>query len=174
MKTVAVGKLGRIVYAHLEPEEDLYEAILRIAEEQNIQTGLVMDITGGLSRVRLSMPVEGGPVESAPGIIEFEGLTEAMGHGIIGRTVDSWSSEKSGIENVAGRTYAHVHISVTSAGRTHTGHLIEGCKVRSVHPISHFTIVLAEVEGVDLEFRCSEETAADYPRGIPIHRLEQL
>lgn len=174
MKSIATGSIGRIIYAHLEPEEDLYQAILDIAETEKINAGLVLDITGGLSRVRLSMPIEAGPVESAPGVIELEGLTEAMGSGIIGRTIDSWSSEKSGIENVAGQPYAHVHMSVTTAGQTHTGHLIHGCKVRSVHPNSHFTIVLAEVEGVNLEFRSSEETASDYPHGIPFHRLEQL
>lgn len=174
MKTLATGRIGRVIYAHLEPEEDLYEAILATAERENIRTGLVLDITGGLSKVRLSMPIESGPVDSAPGIIELEGLTEAMGSGVIGQTIDSWSSDKSGIANVAGQPYAHVHMSVTTAGQTHTGHLIHGCHIRSVHPISHFTMVLAEVEGVNLEFRVTEETTDNYPQGIPIHHLEQL
>jgi len=62
----------------------------------------------------------------------------------------------------------------TKAGKTYMGHLIKGCIVRSLHQKSHFTIVLARMEGVLLNFRVSRETTDRYPNGIPIHDLVQI
>jgi hypothetical protein len=46
--------------------------------------------------------------------------------------------------------------------------------VRSVHPKSHFTIVLARTEGAVLNVRLSKEKTAKYPKGIPIHDLQSV
>lgn len=165
------GRLGKVVYVQLEPNEDLYEAVLATAEEEGIRTGLVMDITGGLAKWRLSMPVEASDVASTPGVKSMEGLTEASGQGILGWAVDSYISEDSGVHIEAGRPFAHVHMSVTTAGETWLGHLIPGCEIRSVHPTSHFAIVIAEVEGVQLNFRMSEDSRPNYPDGVPIYEL---
>jgi predicted DNA-binding protein with PD1-like motif len=171
METIARGTLSKVVYAHLSPGEDLYRAILDVAEQEGIKTGLVLSITGGLAKVRLSMPMEAESVESPPGILELDGTAEASGHGLIGQTLDSWSSPRSGIENVEGQPYLHVHVTATVAGHTYCGHLIDGCIVRSMHEKSHFTIALAAVEGVQLNFRVSQETMDTYPQGIPYHEV---
>lgn len=170
-EVVARGKLTDVVYAQLKPEEDLYLALLDIARQEGIETGLVLDITGALSRVRLSLPLKTGEAGQLPGVIELEGMFEASGHGIIGRTLDTYDGGASGIINRQGEPYIHVHLTVTQADKTYCGHLIDGCRVRSVHPKSHFTVVLARVEGVELNFRVSEERTPTYPRGIPYHEL---
>jgi len=172
--TIAHARLGRVIYAQLSPGEDLYEAIKEVVRREKIKTGLVLSITGGLSKVRMSMPVKQESVESTPGLIELSGTAEASGHGLIGQTMDSWASPSSGIFNQAGEPYVHVHLTVTVAGKTYCGHLIEGCVVRSLVEKSHFTIALAEVEGAVLNFCVNRTTTAAYPSGIPYHELIEV
>lgn len=174
MQKIATGKIGRIIYAQFSPGEDLYLGLLDVIQQERIQTGLVLDITGGLSKIRLSAPSKKEDVAAAPGFIEQEGSTEVSGHGIVGLTKETYISTKSGIVNNVGEPYIHVHVAVCCAGQMHVGHLIDGCIVRSVYEKSHFTVVIAEVEGVELNFRVSEETTANYPNGIPYHELLQL
>ena len=50
-------------------------------------------------------------------------------------------------------------------------HLIDGYKVRSLHPQSHFVAVIAEAEGVQLTFHCAQETTEQYPHGLPYYKL---
>jgi predicted DNA-binding protein with PD1-like motif len=174
MHSVVSAQLGRIVYAHLEPEEDVLLAIEEVIEREQLGTGIILAITGAVSRARLSLPVQKEAVSSSPGFIEFEGLSEVQGGGYFGRNVDSWSNDTSQITFVAGRPHIHCHMAVATAGTTYVGHLIEGCKVRSVYPQSHFVVVLAEAVGVDLTLHCSEETTEAYPKGIPYYTLAAL
>jgi len=165
--------MGKIVYAHLEPGEDLYQALMEVVETEDIKTGLVMDITGGLTEVRLSMPTHGYlRHKHVPGVIEMDGLSEVSGHGIIGRGMADWSFPFGGIENVKDKPYLHVHLSVTAQGVSHTGHLIDGCRVMGNpdEAPSHFTVVLAEVDGVNLEFHATEKTER-YRHGLAYHKL---
>ena len=67
----------------------------------------------------------------------------------------------------------HIHATITVAGETFMGHLIEGCIVRSLHKQSHFTITLAKTEGATLKFDVTKTVTAKYPTGIPIHELVQ-
>lgn len=176
MQALASGNIKRLVYVQLAPGDDLYQALLDAVRSEGIKTGLVLDITGGLSEIRLSTPTKKESVNQAPGLIELkdQGSAEVTGHGIVGLTKETYHAPKSGIFNNAGEPYVHVHVSVSCAGNTYCGHLIDGCIVRSVYEWSHFTIVLAEVEGVELSFRVSEETTDAYPKGIPYHELIQL
>ena len=113
-------------------------------------------------------------MDAPPGVMEFEGMMECSGVGTIGKTRDTYDSEKvSGIVYREGEPNLHIHLTVTHAGKTYMGHLIEGCLVRSVHPISHFTIVLARTPGALLNFRVSKEKTEKYPMGVPIHDLVQ-
>jgi predicted DNA-binding protein with PD1-like motif len=171
MHTVVSAQLGRIVYAHLEPEEDVLLAIQDVIEQEKLGTGIILAITGAVSRARLSCPVKAEAVDSSPGFIEFEGLSEVQGGGYFGRNVDSWSNDTSQISFEAGRPHIHCHMAVANAGTTYVGHLIEGCKVRSVHPQSHFVAVLAEAVGVDLTLHCSDSTTEAYPNGIPFYNV---
>ncbi|WP_210495310.1 PPC domain-containing DNA-binding protein [Microvirga antarctica] len=172
--TIAHARVTDIIYAQLSPDGDLYNEIMEIARRENIKTGFILNIVGGLRKARLSMPVEATVTDAPPGVREFEGLMECSGVGTIGQTLETYDSEgTSGILYKAGDPNLHIHMTITVAGETYMGHLIEGCLVRSLHPKSHFTIVLAKTEGATLNFKVSRETTERYPRGIPIHELVQ-
>lgn len=167
------AKPTEIIYAQLSQGADLYQSLLELVRKENIKTGLVIDITGGLSKVRLSLPVKETSVEATPGIIELSGTAEASGHGIIGQTLETYDSPSSGITNNKGEPYVHVHLSIQQADRTLCGHLIDGCMIRSLHKKSHFTIAVMRTEGALINFRVSKETTTAYPKGIPYHELIQ-
>jgi predicted DNA-binding protein with PD1-like motif len=172
---LAHAKITDIIYAQLPKDGDLYNEIMEIARRENIKTGFVLNIVGGLRKARLSMPVQATSTESQPGVMEWEGLMECSGVGTIGQTVETYDSEgSSGIVYRAGEPNLHIHLTITHAGKTYMGHLIEGCLVRSLHAQSHFTIVLAKTEGAVLNFKVSKERTEAYPKGIPIHDLQQL
>lgn len=166
-----VGKLGKIVFAQLSPGADLYNSIVDVCKAEQIETGLILNITGALTRTRLSTPVRKDRVEAPPEFIELEGLAEATGTGYIGRSVDSWKSDVSQITITEGDPFLHVHLVVCVGGETHCGHLIEGCLVRSLHPKSHFVVVIADTEGIDLSFHRDDNTVETYPNGLPYYEL---
>ena len=172
---IAHARITDVIYAQLPQNGDLYNEIMEIARRENIKTGMILNIVGGLQKARLSMPVTTTSVESQPGIREFDGLMECSGVGTIGHNVDTYDSEgSSGIVYRAGEPNLHIHLTITLAGQTFMGHLIEGCIIRSLHKQSHFTIILAKTEGAQLDFKVSKETTAKYPKGIPIHDLRQV
>jgi predicted DNA-binding protein with PD1-like motif len=169
---IARAQMGEVIWAQLDRDADLYDEIMEICERENIRSGIVLNIVGGLRKARLSMPVNATDVDAQPGVIELEGMIEAQGVGTIGYTVDTYDSEKkSGILYKAGTPNLHIHMTVTHAGKTYMGHLLNGCIVRSLHDKSHFTIVLAKTPGALLNFKVSKETTSQYPLGIPIHDL---
>ncbi|WJR77274.1 PPC domain-containing DNA-binding protein [Bradyrhizobium sp. NP1] len=172
---IAKARVTDIIYAQLSKDADLYNEIMEICRRENISTGYVLNVIGGLRKARLSMPVKADSNDAPPGVREWEGgLIECQALGIIGRTVATYDSEKvSGIINRAGEPYLHVHATITVAGETFMGHLIEGCIVRSLDKQSHFTITLAKTEGATLNFDVTKTVTAKYPTGIPIHELVQ-
>ncbi len=168
----AHARITDIIVAQLDPDGDIYDEIMAIAKEHQIETGFVINIVGGLRKARLSLPLTKGAVEAQPGVIELEGLMECSGFGPLGMNRDTYDSEgASGIVYREGEPYIHVHLTVTHEGKTYMGHLIEGCQVRSLHENSHFTIMIAKTEGAMLNFRVSKERTGAYPQGIPIHDL---
>ena len=172
---IAKAKIGEVIWAQLDADADLYDEIMEICRREKIESGIVLNIVGGLRKARLSMPVSETDPEAPPGVLELSGMMECAGFGTIGRTIDTYDSEKvSGIKYVAGTPNLHIHLTVTQAGKTYMGHLINGCLVRSLHKKSHFTIVLARTEGAVLNFRVSKETTAKYPMGLPIHDLQSV
>ncbi|MGB3832671.1 MAG: PPC domain-containing DNA-binding protein [Mesorhizobium sp.] len=175
VEVIAKASMGEVIWAQLDADGDLYDEIMEICRRENIETGIVLNIVGGLRKARLSMPVNATDFEAPPGVLELEGMMECSGVGIIGKTVETYDSEDiSGIYYEGGTTNLHIHLTVTHAGRAYMGHLIKGCVVRSLHPKSHFTIVLARTEGALFNFRVSKETTDKYPRGIPYHELVPL
>jgi predicted DNA-binding protein with PD1-like motif len=178
MRKLATGRLGRVIYAHLAPGEDVYKAVIEIARDEQISTGLVLDITGGASQLRLTLPKaprEAGEGNRPPEVIEVQGLAEVMGSGIIGQVQEDFTSKDGHVHYAKGDPYAHIHVSATASdGKTYTGHLVEGTLVRSVIPESHFTIALAEVEGVQLDLMVKSSASDDYPSGVPYHRLTSV
>lgn len=171
MHSVVPAQIGRIVFAHFEPGEDVHDGLIDVIEHERLASGLILTITGAVSEGRLSLPQRPEGVHESPGFIEFSGLSEVQGSGYFGRNVDDWRNDKSQIRFEKGRPHIHCHMAVSNAGTSYVGHLIQGCKVRSVHPISHFVAVLAETPGVDLTLHCSEETNEQYPYGIPYYNV---
>lgn len=171
---IAKAQMGEVIWAQLDRDGDLYDEIMEICKREDIRAGVVLNIVGGLHKARLSLPVESTGFDAQPGILELEGMMEAQGIGTIGFSVDTYdSSSKSGIVYHAGEPNLHIHMTITHEGKSYMGHLLQGCLVRSLHPRSHFTIVLAKTPGALLNFRVSEEKTSAYPNGIPIHDLVQ-
>lgn len=171
MHSAVSATVGKVVFAHLEPGEDVLLALIDVIEREQLKSGLIMAVTGAVSEGRLSLPRQPEGVDESPGFITFTGLSEVQGGGYFGWNSDEWRNDKSQIHFEKGRPHIHCHMSVSNAGVAYVGHLIEGCKVRSVHPISHFVAVLAETPGVDLTLHSSEETTAQYPHGIPYYNV---
>ena len=174
METIVVGSLGRVAYLHLEPGEDVLAGITNGIAELGMVAGVVLAVTGAVSNTRLSLAVDvNASVEDPPGFVEHAGTAEVDGCGYFGRTQDSWSSEVSQIRYESGMPFVRVHMTAALADRTVAGHLIEGCRVRSVHPSSHFIVVVAEVDGVDLVYRRGGKAMPGYPMGAPFYELRQ-
>jgi len=171
MHSVVPATTGKVVFAHLEPGEDVLLALYEVIEQQQLSSGVILAITGAVSEGRLSLPVKAEGVTESPGFMEFTGLSEVQGGGYFGWNSDNWHNDKSQIKFEKGRPHIHCHMAVSNAGKSYVGHLIEGCKVRSVYPISHFIAVLAETPGVDLTLHCSEEKNDQYPHGIPYYNI---
>jgi predicted DNA-binding protein with PD1-like motif len=132
-----IGKISDIIYLRLDKDQDLYEAIKQAARDYDIKTGVVIDITGGLTKGRFQKFVSKGD-HAKMDIVEIEGPIESSGHGYVGMTEGS------------NEPYVHVHITGTTADETICGHLMPGTLVRSHMDVTHFTIILGKVEGVSL------------------------
>ena len=169
MSTVAKARIGNIYLVQLEPDADLLLSIREAIRENNIETGVILDITGGLTRARVQKFKEVGPPLLGVHIVDIPGPMEVSGHGIIGLT--RGSGGPAGHKD--GQPYVHCHITMTSGEQTLCGHLMEGSYVRSRPGKSHFTIVLAAFEGARLTLVVPPK-AADGPAANVYHELEQL
>jgi hypothetical protein len=52
------ARVTDIIYAQLSQDADLYNEIMEICRRENITTGCVLNVVGGLRKSRLSMPVK--------------------------------------------------------------------------------------------------------------------
>jgi predicted DNA-binding protein with PD1-like motif len=178
LTSVACGKMDSVIYARLEPHADLYRELKRLCKEHDIRTGVVMTVTGALEKARLQLMDTSLAKTGTPKVVELTGPFEASGHGIVGRFREG---DSGGIFNgeEAGSAYLHVHLTVTLGfgedAKTYCGHLMEGCTVRSNHPVSHFTIVLGKVAGVQLDLAVDREAAMPgYADGLRYHALAEI
>jgi predicted DNA-binding protein with PD1-like motif len=174
MRTIQAGRLGRVFFARLAPGDDVYRSVIEIAKSEGIRAGVVLDMTGAATRLRVSLPKSSTAGERPPQVLEVDGLAEILGSGIIGRVENEFVSADGEVRYLEGEPYAHIHVSATVNGETYTGHLVEGTLVRSVIPTSHFTIALAEVEGIDFALDVEKSLSEDYPSGVPFHTLAPL
>ncbi len=149
-----VGRMGRTVVTQLEQGEDLLVAIRGVVNRHNIKAGVVHSITGSLTHAVLQKFVEG---QKTIGLLELNGDMEISGHGIVGRVHAPGTGKVPFAVGryVDGEAYVHVHLTITTPSQTVCGHLMEGCLIRSVHRISHFTIMISEIEGVALLMRAA-------------------
>ena len=171
MSLVVKGRLADLIYARFDPGEDLLSGIQSICKDHGIQTGVVISITGALVKARLQRyPEKEIPGGSSGEVVDIPGPLEATGAGIIGETYAPSLGQKpfnTTGRYVHGEPYVHIHLVVTSARETVCGHLMEGCPVRSRNPnFTHFTIVIARTEGVQLRMVTDEKGF-----GRPYHDL---
>ncbi|MGY4408156.1 PCC domain-containing protein [Bradyrhizobium sp. USDA 3315] len=171
------GKVEEIIYARLEPGDDLLRALWEICKKHDVKTGILLDATGSMKNCVLQR----FPHESHGGagidVVDVQGPLEVSAHGIIGM---GWVPDESVTPHPAiarkGTTgfgfggfeghetpYCHVHVTVTSASETVCGHLMEGSLLNpkpypdKIDPISkrgnvpeHFSVAIAKVSGVIL------------------------
>ncbi|MGX7680826.1 PCC domain-containing protein [Jatrophihabitans sp. DSM 45814] len=152
MPKVVSGDIERVIYARFDAGADLLLSLREVIKSENITTGLILDLTGALNVARLQHFKELGDPESKVSVVEIPGPMEASGGGIIGRCVGT-----GGVGGyVDGEPYVHCHLTVNSSVHTFMGHLMEGTIIRAPHygrgnTKSHFTVVLGQVRGVDLQ-----------------------
>lgn len=168
------GRLSEVYLVRLEPQDDVLRATQAAIRELGIKTGVILDITGSVTQARVQRFKRVGPWQEIPvEVVEVPGPLEASGHGIIGQT--EGSGGVGGYRH--GEPYIHCHVNLTSAEQTICGHLMEGTYVRSHHPKSHFTVVLAAIEGALLtKFMDVENPIEETPGKFRVsgyHKLEQ-
>ena len=150
MVSTVSGKLSEIIFARFEPGEDLRQGLLAVIKQKEIKSGVVLSITGALERAIVQHFRGVGEPSISVELIEVPGPLEVSGHGIIGQVEAPAFGDTSfgvGDDFVHGEPYLHVHLTATSAKETVCGHLMDGSLVRSIHPTSHFTVVLGRIEG---------------------------
>lgn len=162
MHALAVGQVGRVVAAHFEPGEDLLDGLREVLRAHRIRTGFVPTITGQLSRARVRRFGANPSAERPTEVVELDGPLEVSGSGIFGMVEAPELGDRpftlSG--NRHGEPYLHLHITVTSRHETISGHVAAGTLVNSFHPVSHFTVFLVEVTGIDLQLRCDVDAGS--------------
>ena len=151
-----VTRFGRVVMTRLDPGADLMAAVKDVCRRQEIRAGVVLSITGSLEEAVVQKFAPGRHTVHS---VRVPGPIEVSGHGILGRIHAPEQGDKpfSFSGYVHGDVYAHVHHTMTSATETICGHAMPGCLVRSHHPVSHFTIMVAEIEGVGLDLAYDAE-----------------
>jgi predicted DNA-binding protein with PD1-like motif len=177
MRQTQTGKIAEVIYARLEPGEDLLLALWDICKENDVQTGLLLDATGAMDKVLVqrwpSVDSTTQKAHSQPDIdfVEIPGPAEITAQGIIGlgaipdqsvprpeilaKSVGQTGFGPFGFEG-DGTPYIHVHITVTNGSETVCGHLMEGSPIHGAMDWgaggapSHFTVVIGKVTGVVL------------------------
>ena len=141
------GKFSEVIYVQIEKDADLLAALKQAVVENDIKTGIVIDITGGLIKARLQkFETKSHDPKLRIGVVDMEGPLKASGHGLIGMTRGTGGMG----EYEDGTPYVKVHMVVSSCDETYCGQLMPGTIVRSHLGVSHFTVVLAKVENVSL------------------------
>jgi predicted DNA-binding protein with PD1-like motif len=163
---------GRTVITRLKPGADLMQSIKDICARNEIRAGVVLSITGSLEQAVVQ---KFAPGEHTVHSVTVPGPIEVSGHGILGRVTAPEQDKPFSFSGYRdGDVYAHVHLTMTSATETICGHAMPGCLIRSHHPVSHFSIIIAELEGVGLELAFDPEVNARGNGWGVYHRLSWL
>lgn len=159
MATTLPGQFQEVILAQFGPDEDLLEGLTDIARKENIRTGVILGILGGLTEATLGYFAQIGNMDETR--VEYRhvpGPLECTGHGTIG------------IEE-SGEPYVHVHLTVTNGSMTTSGHVKPGCLVRALQERSHFTVPIVRISGVELRSGWNEERRAAGLPGASYHEL---
>lgn len=179
-RLVESGKIEEIIYARLEPGEDLLKALWEICVEKDIRTGVILEGSGALRNFRCQrFPRNSKSCKTVIDIVDYEGPLEANVQGIIGRCYlekgmglpdlvpivpgvleedsDRWNMMGYQDPGGTGAPYIHAHMCVTNKDVTVLGHLMTGTFIESVgqkHNVpSHFTVVIAKMSGIEFTQR---------------------
>lgn len=130
------GKIGRIIFSRIRPDEDLTEAIKERAEKAGVKSGLLVAI-GSVKRATLGYYKDGEYK-----YIHLDGPLE------IASCVGNIATDENG------ETVIHAHIVVTDEkGEAFGGHLMKGSPVGATAEL-----VIVEALGVSLK-RVFDKTA---------------
>lgn len=154
MPTTISGNFTEIIFARFDVGEDVRQGLLKVIKDKDIKSGIVLSITGALEKARLHRFREVGAPSVTTETVELGGPLEASGHGIIGQLeAPGFGKTPFGSEGefIHGEPYLHVHLTATSAEQTICGHLMDGAIVRSMHPTSHFTVVIGRIGGAGIK-----------------------
>lgn len=138
---LALGRASRIAVFRVEPDRDLLQALVRIAERSGIRTGLIISAVGSLKRARLRnmkyFPRELPVRDEHRSFVDVDGPLE-----ILSLSGNLLREEGGGIA-----VHAHIAVSKVDDGgiKVFGGHLVEG-------NITYLMveIAIAEVEDVDI------------------------
>jgi hypothetical protein len=183
MKRLGVrGKIEEIIYVRLMPGEDFVHALWDICKEYEIKTGVLLDATGNMAKVRL-MRISREPRRDNWGVdfVEMSGPLQVSATGILGtgwnpdhlpagpdfhRHYSDTGFGAGGFEE-HGSPYFKINITASNVSETACGHLLQGSLVGGVNydrsgmrddalP-SHFTVAIAKVSGAIVRAHFSEQ-----------------
>ena len=154
MAITIAGSFSEIIFARFDVGEDLRLGLLKVIKEKDIKSGVVLSIVGALENARMHRFRAVGDPSIKTDAVELRGPLEVSGHGIIGEfdapQFGSTPFNKEGTF-IHGEPYLHVHLTATSAEQTICGHLMNGSIVRSLHPTSHFTVIIGKIAGAGIK-----------------------
>jgi len=128
-----VGRIGRVIVARGFEGEDVYGPIERLAQRENIRSGLVV-VVGGLRSARVVVGPRSTTGKIEPQFAEFDDAREVMGVGTI-------FPDEEGPK-------LHLHAGIGRGGET-----LVGCPRGGATVFCVLEAVLIEIEGVDAERR---------------------
>lgn len=168
------GKFEEVIYARIEAGEDLLPALWDICRQNNVKTGILLNATGNLAKLRLTQ-IAREPTIHNHGVefIEIPGPLQMTMTGVIGM---GWLPDESmrtpppgflrhhadkdfGFGGFEGHEDPYFKVNITAmnvSGTAVCGHLLQGSMTGSVNwdggtsVPSHFTVAIAKVSGVVL------------------------
>ncbi|WP_430648983.1 PCC domain-containing protein [Bradyrhizobium hipponense] len=92
-RNMVSGKIEEIIYARLEPGEDLLRALWDICKQNEVKTGVLLDCTGSMDKLRvMRFPHEARNAALGIDYTEIREDLEVSAHGMIGM---GWVPDKS-------------------------------------------------------------------------------
>ncbi|MDA9436937.1 PCC domain-containing protein [Bradyrhizobium sp. CCBAU 51627] len=188
-RAMVSGKFEEVIYARLEAGEDLLPALWDICKQNNVKTGILLNATGNMSKLRL-MRISNEPRKDNWGVdfVEIPGPLQMTMTGLIGvgwvpdealRTPPPefsrhYADTGFGSAGFDGHEDPYFKVNITAMGVSGTavcGHLLQGSPIGSVNwnggaaVPSHFTVAIAKVSGCIL--RATYDKTGYYHELVP-------
>ena len=129
------AEIGRIVFARLSENDDLLEAIEKVAEQTDVRSGLFF-VIGTLKKANVGFYLKG----------EYQQITIAHPLEIVS-CIGNISVKRKNV-------MVHAHITVSDGeGEAFGGHVLRGCTIAATAELS-----IIEVKGVKMKRRLDRKT----------------